>query len=148
LDDLGRLCALYAAGDALHRSAHPEFFREVAEPSRREEISEILSRPDTALIVAEQDSHVVGCLHVFIRRARIQSVHRPRHVGVIDNLVVAESERRQGHGAILMDAAHAWLIERGVREAELNVYRFNEPALAFYEHEGYQPLFTRLWRRL
>ena len=47
-----------------------------------------------------------------------------------------------------MEAAHSWLLERGVREAELNVYQFNESALAFYNREGYQPLLTRLWRRL
>ena len=149
LDDFDQLCALHAEVDALHRSAHPELFQEIDGPSWSwEEISEWLSSPDKALLVAEYDSRIVGCVHVFIRRAALYPVHRPRDVGVIDNLVVAESERRQGHGAILMDAAHAWLLERGVREAELSVYQFNEPALAFYQREGYRPLLTRLWRRL
>ncbi len=149
LDDFDQLCALHAEVDALHRSAHPDLFQEIDGPSRsREEISQCLSDPDRTLIVAEHDGRVIGCVHVFIRRAQAHPVHRPREVGVIDNLVVAESERRRGHGAILIDAAHAWLLQRGVREAELSVYQFNEPALAFYQREGYQPLLTRLRRRL
>lgn len=58
------------------------------------------------------------------------------HRGWIYYLAVAPDHRRAGLGRQLMDAAEAWLRERGAPKVQLMVRTSNEEALGFYEALG------------
>jgi ribosomal protein S18 acetylase RimI-like enzyme len=58
------------------------------------------------------------------------------HRGWIYYLAVAPDRRREGLGRQLMDAAEAWLRERGAPKLQLMVRTSNEEALGFYEALG------------
>ncbi len=53
-----------------------------------------------------------------------------------------------GIGRRLMDEAQAWASARGATSIELNVYEFNEDAIAFYERLGYRTLSRKMSKEL
>jgi RimJ/RimL family protein N-acetyltransferase len=87
---------------------------------------------DAAVFVAEDDGHVV---------ARLSLSRDPhpasRHVADL-GLMVAESHRRQGIGAALLEQAVAWARSAGIRKLELHVFPWNEPAIRLYESFGFE----------
>jgi ribosomal protein S18 acetylase RimI-like enzyme len=58
------------------------------------------------------------------------------HRGWVYYLAVAPERRRAGLGRAMMDAAEAWLRERGAPKIQLMVREDNEAALGFYESLG------------
>lgn len=58
------------------------------------------------------------------------------HRGWVYYLAVHPGARRQGLGRALMDAAEAWLRQRGARKIQLMVRSDNASALGFYEALG------------
>jgi ribosomal protein S18 acetylase RimI-like enzyme len=58
------------------------------------------------------------------------------HRGWVYYLAVAPDRRREGLGRRLMDAAEAWLRDRGAPKIQLMVRTTNEEALGFYEALG------------
>jgi ribosomal protein S18 acetylase RimI-like enzyme len=58
------------------------------------------------------------------------------HRGWVYYLAVAPDRRREGLGRRLMDAAEAWLHDRGAPKLQLMVRAGNEEALRFYEALG------------
>jgi ribosomal protein S18 acetylase RimI-like enzyme len=67
---------------------------------------------------------------------------------VVDTLVVKEGFRQQGIGQKLMDKVHQWAISRGANEVELNVYEFNQEAMAFYRQLGYETISQKMSKPL
>jgi ribosomal protein S18 acetylase RimI-like enzyme len=61
----------------------------------------------------------------------------PRTYVLIDEIGVLATEQGQGIGRRLVDAAVAWARAKGASGIELQVYEFNEGAIAFYEHVGF-----------
>ncbi|MES2472248.1 MAG: GNAT family acetyltransferase [Pseudomonadota bacterium] len=62
------------------------------------------------------------------------------HRGWLYYVAVAPVLRRQGIGRMLVEAAEAWLKERGVPKAHLMVRETNHQVAAFYERIGYEPM--------
>jgi ribosomal protein S18 acetylase RimI-like enzyme len=71
------------------------------------------------------------------------------HRGWVYYLAVDPAQRRKGLGKRMMDAAEAWLRERGAPKIQLMVRGDNADVIAFYEALGleHQPVAT-LGRRL
>ncbi len=61
------------------------------------------------------------------------------HRGWVYYLAVAPDRRREGLGRRLMDAAEAWLRERGAPKLQLMVRDSNDAALDFYRALGLEP---------
>ncbi len=66
------------------------------------------------------------------------------HRGWVYYLGVAPDHRGHGLGRVLMEAAEAWLQDRGAPKIQLMVRDNNEPAIGFYKALGYevQPVVT------
>lgn len=96
-------------------------------------------------LIAEREGRPVGYLLFTDVRREANAFTRARRFLLVDQ--VGASQRRQGVGRALMDAAHAVAAERGIAEVELEVRAVNASALAFYAALGYQPLKLRLQRR-
>ncbi len=62
------------------------------------------------------------------------------HRGWLYYVAVTPTLRRQGIGRMLVEAAEAWLKERGVPKAHLMVRETNHQVAAFYERIGYEPM--------
>ena len=57
-------------------------------------------------------------------------------------LDIALDQRRRGIGKKLLEFAHSYLRERGLKEVFLETAVNNKPALSLYKKSGYQPLRT------
>lgn len=60
------------------------------------------------------------------------------HRGWVYYLATHPDARGQGLGRQLMDAAEAWLRERGLPKIQFMVRRGNDGVIGFYEHLGYE----------
>ena len=99
--------------------------------------AEYKQREDPALVVCEREGKIRGF-------AMLKHVQRPENLYRkpvcyldVDEFGVDAACHRQGVGSELMDWIKAYARENGYNRVELNMWSFNEGALAFYEHEGF-----------
>jgi ribosomal protein S18 acetylase RimI-like enzyme len=147
--DYDDLCRIIDQVDALHRENVPHVFRKPDGPVReRTYILGLLADTDHGLFVAEVEGQVAGFVHVTVWDTPPIPILVPRRLAIVDNLAVSRDQRRLGIGRALMQEAQRWAIEQGAAEIELNVFEFNQPAMAFYQSLGYETLRRRMGRRL
>ena len=94
-------------------------------------------------LVVETD-RIVGCITLGITPV----LHRPRPVGRITMLVVAEEARGQGLGRLLVEAAEHYLREAGCGLVEVTSNLRRADAHAFYGRLGYERTSYRFYRSL
>ena len=120
--DYARLCVIFAQVDALHAEALPGIFRKVSGPLRtREFILQMILDEDTALLVADAGSEIVGLVHATIRQTPDYPMVVPRTYAQIAEMAVKEGFRRWGIGQKLMEEAHPCANDKGISELGLNV---------------------------
>ncbi|HEY6816846.1 MAG TPA: GNAT family N-acetyltransferase [Croceibacterium sp.] len=93
-----------------------------------------------AVLVAELDGAVVGCLSTSVMRV----LHRPALVGRISMMVVDEALRSRGIGAALVRAAEQALAAQGCYMIEVTSHMRRIEAHRFYERLGYAKTSVRL----
>ena len=148
-EDYDALCAIIDEVDTLHRDRMPHIFQKPPGPVRdREYILGLLADENVGLFVAEIEGQVAGFVHALVRDTPPWPVLVPRRRAFIDSLAVGQEFRRRGIGRALMDQAHAWAAAKGAVDVELNVFEFNQPALAFYRTLGYETFTRRMVRNL
>jgi len=120
----------------------------------RDEVRALLAAqlrdPDAAVFVWERTSaggdreraHLTGLCIVRVDRA--PPIHRVIERAEVTDLVVRKSARRQGIGAALLDAALAWVDERGVERVEVRVAAANAEGQAFWRSRGFGDLMDVL----
>jgi len=96
------------------------------------------------VLVAELDGGVIGCLSTSVMRV----LHRPAPVGRISMMVVDESLRSQGIGAVLVAAAEEALAAQGCYMVEVTSHVRRTDAHRFYERIGYERTSVRLAKEL
>lgn len=97
-----------------------------------------------AVLVAERDGAVIGCLSMSLMRV----LHRPAPVGRISMMVVDEASRSRGIGAQLVRAAEQALAGQGCYMVEVTSNVRRTEAHRFYEKLGYEKTSVRLARTL
>ena len=98
-----------------------------SEPWSDETFRSLVGRADTELLVAEEDGSVIGYVVLW---ATLDE-------GELANVAVAESHRRRGVGAGLIEAALLAAAHRGVRRVFLEVRESNAGAARLYEGFGF-----------
>ncbi len=97
-----------------------------------------------AVLVAELDGAVVGCLATSVMR----TLHRPAPVGRVSLLVVDEPMRGRGIGEVLIREAEQVLASQGCYMVEITSNFRWVDAHRFYERLGYEKTSVRLMRML
>jgi GNAT superfamily N-acetyltransferase len=97
-----------------------------------------------AVLVAEHDGAVAGCLSTSVMRV----LHRPAPVGRISMMVVDEALRSRGIGAALVRAAEEVLAAQGCYMVEVTSHVRRTEAHRFYERLGYERTSVRLSQML
>jgi ribosomal protein S18 acetylase RimI-like enzyme len=85
-----------------------------------------LGKPASDILVAE-DGTVIGSV----------MVGHDGHRGWLYYVAVAPDRRGRKIGRALVEAAEHWLLQRGVRKAQLMVRETNDSVAAFYQRLGY-----------
>lgn len=147
--DYEALCQILDGVDRLHRDRLPHIFRAPEGPARsREYVEGLLQDGQTLVLLAQVAGRPAGCLVAFLRPRPPVPVLVPGLVLTISDLAVEPAYQRQGVGRALMAEAEAWGVAQGADSLELNVYEFNEGAIAFYRALGYETLMRRMVREL
>ena len=113
----------------LHQLGYP-----TTPESVRARVTELRDRDDSAILVAENDrKRVIGCAHVLIDH-RLAEGRR----GEISSIVVDDHLRSSGTGAMLVQAAAAWLKSRGVGRLRVRCNAVRDRAHRFYDKLGFR----------
>ena len=147
--DYDVLCGIMDEVDILHRDRLPHIFQKPIGPVREKEyILGLLADENTSLLIAEVDGQVAGFVHTMVRDTPPIPVLVPRRQAFVDSLAVKQEFHRHGIGRALMDHAHRWAVAKGAADIELNVFEFNQPAIAFYQALGYETSRRRMAKDL
>ena len=122
---------------ALHHRGRPDVFADGGAKYARADLDVLAADPDTHIFVADHaDRRCVGYLFC---RLQSEAPHPPKKACRslwIDDLYVDEAFRRDGVGGALIAHAKAFARGQSCARIELNVWSFNESAVAFYERCG------------
>ncbi len=145
-NDISDLIGLFRQTEEYHRANRPDVFAEPPRTDLEELFNKFIQSPMVTTLLAKTDNIPVGFLRYRIYEAPKISflVDVGTRHGVIEELVVTTTRRREGLGKRLIEEAEKRLAELGIRHIQLDVFNFNLPAQALYKELGYNPLFFRL----
>ena len=95
-----------------------------------------LDELDAVVLVSEHDGHVAGYVYASLEPLSWKELRGP--AGFIHDIVVDESARGRGVGRELLDAAIAWLRDRGTPRVILWTAAQNERAQRIFDAAGFR----------
>lgn len=135
--DIPALLRLLKYIAALHHAGRPDIFRSGSSKYDETALADILQDEKKPVFVAASGSQILGYVFCVHREWHGDPMLQDRTALYIDDLCVDERERGCGLGRKLLDAVRAYAVQSGIGSLELNVWGFNQPAAAFYEHFGF-----------
>ncbi len=137
-NELERVNELRMQVNALHVAGKPDVFKPGFPAELRDYIYAIRKDPEQYTAVAEQDGYICGF-------AVLHHINRPENPFMkerdfldIDEFCVDEAYRRQGIATAMVEYIRDFAKGKGFHRIELNMWEFNQDALAFYEAAGFQ----------
>ena len=137
-NELERVNELRMQVNALHVAGKPEVFKPGFPEELRNYIYAIHKDPEQFITVAVKDGTICGF-------AVLHHINRPENPFMkerdfldIDEFCVDEAFRRQGIASEMIAFIREFAKEKGFHRIELNMWEFNQEALAFYEAAGFQ----------
>ncbi len=137
-NELERVNELRMQVNALHVAGKPDVFKPGFSEELRNFVYAIWNDPEQAIAVAEMDGTICGF-------AVLHHINRPENPFMkerdfldIDEFCVDEAYRRQGVASAMVAYIRDFAREKGFHRIELNMWEFNQDALAFYEAAGFR----------
>ena len=137
-EELARVNELRRQVNDLHVAGRPAHFRPGFNEELQRHVYERFESEDSDVLVALEGGEVAGF-------ATVQYVHRPEgpYTLPLDYYNVHEfgvdaAYRRHGVASAMVAFIRDYAKEAGFRRLELNMWEFNQGALAFYEAAGFQ----------
>ena len=137
-EELDRVNELRKQVNDLHVTGKPEVFKKGFPDELRDFIHVIYNDPEQEIIVADSDGTICGfaVLHHIVKGET--PFMYERDFLDIDEFCVDAAFRRQGVASRMMAFIRSYAKEKGFHRLELNMWEFNEGALAFYEAAGFK----------
>ena len=136
-EELPRVNELRKQVNDLHVAGRPDVFKPGFPDELRNYLYTIWNDPEQEIVVDEKD----GVLRGFAVLHHIVKPENPfmhvRDFLDIDEFCVDEACRRQGAAREMIDFIRDYAKEKGFHRIELNMWEFNQDALAFYEAMGF-----------
>ena len=135
--ELERINALRKQVNDLHVKGKPEIFKPGFPKELADHIYTIWNDPEQRIVVCERSGEICGfaVLHRIIRPETPFMFERD--FLDIDEFCVDEAHRRTGVATEMIAFIRAYAKEQGFQRIELNMWEFNQDALAFYEAVGF-----------
>jgi ribosomal protein S18 acetylase RimI-like enzyme len=138
-DDVAAIAKLYAELHEPHRERYPDLFNDPIPERDLAALQKEIGDDDVLILIAEEAGAVVAFTRVLLVHTPEGRPLRSRRFGLVDDLVVSKTYRRQGLAAVLMAAAEAWAKQRRLESLEVTVWSFNDSARSLYERQGFEP---------
>ncbi|PQJ89434.1 GNAT family N-acetyltransferase [Aliivibrio sifiae] len=133
--DLFRLNSMmYQLHDEHHQQC-PDLFKTASEIQEEKNIAHYLDDPECMVYVAELKGEAIGFVTGHFCEL-VSTVSKPVTMATIDELYVESKVRREGIAEKLMERIEKELKDYGVKEVFVEVWNFNQSALAFYHQQG------------
>ena len=136
-EELERVNELRRMVNDLHVQGRPDIFRPGFNEALQRHLYDEFDDENTDILVALADGEICGF-------ATVQYIHRPespyclaREFYRVEEFGVDAAHRRRGVATALVDYMKADARARGFARLELDVWAFNDSALAFYEAAGF-----------
>ena len=137
-DELERINELRRQVNDVHVQGKPEVFKPGFSEELQNYIYSIWQDPEQEIVVADKDGELCGF-------AILHHIYKPENPFMyvrdfldIDEFCVDKNHRREGIATALVDFIKQYAKEKGYHRIELNMWEFNEGALAFYEEAGFE----------
>ncbi len=138
--DIPRLLALLTQVDMVHHGGRPDLFRGPATKYTEQELRELLKDGRRPVFVwTDENDTVMGYAFCIFQRHIGDHVLTDILTLYIDDLCVDETARGRQIGTQLYEHVLSFAREKGCYNVTLNVWAFNEDALAFYRKRGLRP---------
>jgi ribosomal protein S18 acetylase RimI-like enzyme len=145
MKDYDSLCRLMTQGNKLHADLIPKIFQEFSGPSwPRERLQHFVESENAEAIVAQSEDGIIGFLTIEKTDYPPYPMFKRHRHAMIHTLVVDESCRRQGVGAMLLEAARDWTRNHGAHFLQTNVWCANKAASAFYVKHGFKTVSQKV----
>ncbi|OWV92766.1 acetyltransferase [Rhizobium sp. R72] len=102
------------------------------------------NRPDAIVLVAQDESTILGYAYAALEGADYMSLRGP--AGVIHDLFVDPARRCKGVGRLLLDAVVADMDRRGAERIVLSTAYGNEAAQRLFASMGFRPTMVEMTR--
>lgn len=122
----------------LHVSGRPDFFRTDGWDEIDDLVKVRFSSEDAGVVIASLGSRIAGFAILQYAHLQETSFRPERNICHIEEFGVDEDYRRCGIASQIIDFIKQDASRRGLKKLELNMWEFNEGALAFYEHMGFR----------
>ena len=137
-NELERVNELRMQVNAIHVAGKPEVFKPGFPEELRNYIYAIHKDPEQFIAVAEKDGTICGFAVLHHINKPENPFMKERDFLDIDEFCVDEAFRRQGIASEMIAFIREFAKEKGFHRIELNMWEFNQDALAFYEAAGFQ----------
>ena len=134
--DEGKIAELLVAIHTQHAKGRPDLFGKGHAKYDADAVRGMFHDPTSPMLVAATDDGVLG--YVICKLIKNHNPAQGDYTTLyIDDLNVDAAARRMGVGRALMDACRKLAKEENCFNITLNVWAFNEGAIAFYENCGF-----------
>ena len=138
--DIPRLLALLTQVDMVHHGGRPDLFRGTATKYTDRQLRELLQDSRRPVFVwTDESDTVMGYAFCIFQQHVGDNVLTDILTLYIDDLCVDETARGSHIGTRLYEHVLSFAREKGCYNVTLNVWAFNENALAFYRKRGLKP---------
>lgn len=136
-NEFGRINELRRQVNDLHVAGKPEVFKPGFSQELQDVVREIWNDPEREIVVAESDGVICGYAVLHHINRLENPFMRERDFLDIDEFGVDEAYRRKGVATAMIGFIRDFARQRGFHRIELNMWEFNQEALAFYEAAGF-----------
>ena len=138
-EDVPDILRLLQQVGQVHHEGRPDLFRDNAQKYGASQVLRIIESTDSPLFVAAENDRVLGYCFCQVKTLTQNPVFFDRTELYIDDLCVDQDHRRRGIAKALYNKALGYAKELGCHHITLNVWSFNEDAMAFYRACGMEP---------
>lgn len=142
-NDLPAIATLTVEVHRLHFSARPDYFCADDKQTFESSLERVFEDSASLLWVIEEVSKVVAYAAVRVRQTEAGPYTIARTWWEVDQLCVAESQRKRGLARSLLSAISREATRAGVATLELACWSFNQDAQRAFARLGFVPKVTR-----
>lgn len=141
--DIVRVNELRKQVNDIHVNNRPDHFKEGFCKELQDYVLVLLNGENSNIIVVERDGFICGMACVEYIRKPESAYSKARDFYHVQEIAVDEAFRRKGVASELFEFMKKDAKERNLSKIELDVWRFNDSAIEFYEAVGFNE--TRKW---
>jgi len=120
-----------------HHQQCPEYFKTAEDIEQEKSIARYLDDPECLVFVACENDKLIGFISGHFCEL-VSTVSKPVQMGSIDELYIVQDRRGDGIAAKLCQQLEQRFTEYGVKEIFVEVWQFNQSAIEFYRHFGFE----------